>query len=219
MSGNTWSIREEKDREGTWRRRQLVDAARTVFEHKGYGPATVSDITKEAGVSRPTFYVYFASKEDVFSVIAEEVRDAFRDAQRFNDLDPDDIDAVLTVTVESTFQLAIDHIALISILDHQALSDPDIRALCTSIRTRGIQRTTRYLEGQVAKGTLELSVEPHALAMMGWSMNERYAAQVVFGEIERETAIDHMMQVWAAVTDRPQLARMRADDVSRHHQN
>ncbi|MET8815513.1 TetR/AcrR family transcriptional regulator [Streptomyces sp. NPDC004549] len=209
MSRSAWSVREDKDREGTLRRRQLLDAARTVFERVGYGPATISDITKAAGVSRPTFYVYFASKEQVFSVIADEVRDAYRDAQSFHDVDPDDLEAVLATTADSTLGLAIENSALLSSLDHQALSDPGIRDICTSIREESIQRTTRYLEAQAAKGALDLTAEPRALAVMGFSMNEYYAAQVVFGNTDRATAFSHIVQVWAAAINCPRLARIR----------
>src|SRR5262245_55259986 len=54
------------------RRRQLLDAATWVFARKGYRNAGVSDIIKQAGVARGTFYLYFKSKEQVFLDIVED---------------------------------------------------------------------------------------------------------------------------------------------------
>jgi len=47
-------------------RERLLDAAVRVVAAKGYGAATVGDLTKEAGVSRTTFYELFEDKEACF---------------------------------------------------------------------------------------------------------------------------------------------------------
>ncbi len=57
------------------RRRELIAAARTVFEKKGVAAATVSDIVKTAGVAQGTFYLYFETKNDVINALAEEIAD------------------------------------------------------------------------------------------------------------------------------------------------
>ncbi len=43
----------------------ILEAAETVFAEKGYIQATVSEISKRAGVSEGTIYEYFRSKEDL----------------------------------------------------------------------------------------------------------------------------------------------------------
>jgi AcrR family transcriptional regulator len=47
-------------------RRRLVDAAREVFAEKGYHVATVSDITRKAGLAKGTFYLYFEEKKEIY---------------------------------------------------------------------------------------------------------------------------------------------------------
>jgi AcrR family transcriptional regulator len=54
------------------RRQQLLQAATWVFARKGYRRAAISDIIVRAGVARGTFYLYFASKEQVFLAIVED---------------------------------------------------------------------------------------------------------------------------------------------------
>ncbi len=47
-------------------RERLLEAAVRVVAAKGYGAMTVGDLTKEAGVSRTTFYELFEDKEACF---------------------------------------------------------------------------------------------------------------------------------------------------------
>lgn len=47
-------------------RERLLEAAVRVVAAKGYGAATIGDLTKEAGVSRTTFYELFDDKEACF---------------------------------------------------------------------------------------------------------------------------------------------------------
>lgn len=51
---------------GRQSRQRIVDAAERVFGEKGYFPASIADITREAGVAQGTFYLYFTSKREVF---------------------------------------------------------------------------------------------------------------------------------------------------------
>lgn len=54
------------------RRRQILDAARTVFATKGYVATTVDDIVTAVEVARGTFYLYFDDKLDVFSALVDD---------------------------------------------------------------------------------------------------------------------------------------------------
>lgn len=56
------------------KRSQIIDGARRVFISKGFDAASMNDITREAGVSKGTIYVYFSSKEDLFEALIEEER-------------------------------------------------------------------------------------------------------------------------------------------------
>ncbi len=47
-------------------RERLLEAAIRVVAEKGYGAMTIGDLTKEAGVSRTTFYELFEDKEACF---------------------------------------------------------------------------------------------------------------------------------------------------------
>jgi AcrR family transcriptional regulator len=54
-------------------RQRLLDAGTKVFAERGYHAARVDDVVKRARTSHGTFYLYFASKEDLFRALAIDV--------------------------------------------------------------------------------------------------------------------------------------------------
>jgi AcrR family transcriptional regulator len=60
------------DAQDSAKRRQILDGARLVFLRDGYDGASMSDVAREAGVSKGTLYVYFPSKEALFEA---QIRD------------------------------------------------------------------------------------------------------------------------------------------------
>lgn len=58
--------------------RRLLDAAEIEFGERGFHAASVSSITVRAKVSQGTFYIYFPSKEAIFSALVDEIGHALR---------------------------------------------------------------------------------------------------------------------------------------------
>jgi AcrR family transcriptional regulator len=61
---------------------RLLDAGATVFAARGYHAARVDDIVKQARTSHGTFYLYFASKEDLFRALALDVTESMVELAR-----------------------------------------------------------------------------------------------------------------------------------------
>lgn len=53
-------------------RRRLFEAAATVFARVGYAEATAEAISREAGMSKATFYEHFANKEECILALFDE---------------------------------------------------------------------------------------------------------------------------------------------------
>ncbi|MEN6638003.1 MAG: helix-turn-helix domain-containing protein, partial [Smithella sp.] len=51
------------------RKDRIMDAALRIFAEKNFQEATISEISKEAGVSEATIYEYFGTKEDLLFAI------------------------------------------------------------------------------------------------------------------------------------------------------
>lgn len=58
------------------RRQELVDAALNAFSAKGVAATSVDDIVRAAGVAKGTFYLYFTTKDDAVTAVAEQMVEA-----------------------------------------------------------------------------------------------------------------------------------------------
>lgn len=58
---------------GKTTRRKILDASLSVFDEHGFHATRIEFITTAAGVSRPSYYQYFSSKEEVFWTLAGEL--------------------------------------------------------------------------------------------------------------------------------------------------
>lgn len=52
-------------------RMEILQAAMSVFGEMGYGETRVEDILDAAGISRPTFYRFFAGKDELYDAVDE----------------------------------------------------------------------------------------------------------------------------------------------------
>jgi len=57
----------------TARKNKIIDSALKIFAEKGFADATISEISKAAGVSDATVYDYFNTKEELLFTIPEEI--------------------------------------------------------------------------------------------------------------------------------------------------
>ncbi|WP_045836671.1 TetR/AcrR family transcriptional regulator [Hyphomicrobium sp. 99] len=57
------------------KRRQILEGAGRVFSTTGFDASSMSDVAREARVSKATLYVYFQDKEHLFTAICAERRD------------------------------------------------------------------------------------------------------------------------------------------------
>lgn len=62
------------------RRQRLVDSAKLAFAQKGYHETSISEIVRQAGIARSTFYQYFDSKLHLFESILESFLQDLREA-------------------------------------------------------------------------------------------------------------------------------------------
>ncbi len=59
--------------------RALLDAAVEEFGEKGFHEASISQITKRAGMAIGSFYTYFDSKEEIFTALVRDLSGQVRD--------------------------------------------------------------------------------------------------------------------------------------------
>ncbi len=94
------SRRNEEARQA--RRDEILAAARHVFATRGFRGTTIADIAEEAHIALGTIYLYFASKDDVFAALNEELNQIITRA--VSDV-PD-----RPLTLEQTVRVRIDNV-------------------------------------------------------------------------------------------------------------
>ena len=66
MKNNNYKQKEQ-------RKKEIITAARKVFSTKGFNAATMEEIALEAQLSPGTLYLYFKSKEDLYTLLSIEI--------------------------------------------------------------------------------------------------------------------------------------------------
>ncbi len=65
-------LKERREREREERKRQILNAARSLLFEEGLQGTSINKIAKSAELGVGTIYSYFASKEEIFAVLQEE---------------------------------------------------------------------------------------------------------------------------------------------------
>lgn len=203
MQKKEWATRLKHDRADSTTRAALLTAARRVFERSGYARTTVARITTEAGVGRATFYVYFSSKEEVFSVLAEQVRVAFLASQELDGVDADDPHAVAEATVTAFLDAYTEHLAFITVLRHQTLSDPGMGALWEEIHSLPRQRAAHYTQRLVDRGRADPAASPEAVAQAAGGMIAAFAGRLAGSPGDRDRVARELTAMYARLLGLP----------------
>ncbi len=100
------------------RRQRLVDSAKEAFASNGYHETSVSEIVRQAGIARSTFYQYFDSKQHLFESILDNLLQDLHDAIRPVSLAPGALAPLLQIRDNLTrvFDLVLDEKDLTRIL-------------------------------------------------------------------------------------------------------
>ncbi len=90
---------------------RLREAAIKVFAEKGFHDTKISDIVSAAGVSQPTFYNYFVSKDAAYEALVTEFREGFLQVTRRNLIPPEKPVGVVNQHLVVSFHRFLDYMA------------------------------------------------------------------------------------------------------------
>jgi AcrR family transcriptional regulator len=186
-SATGWEVREARDRLDSPTRRRLLRAAEEAFAAKGYGAVTIADVTEGAGVGRATFYVYFATKAEVFATLAADVRDQLCAAQDVPGAG--DPFAVWRAALDGYLRAWTARIGLLRVMAHQAIEDRSIRVLLEEIRAVPSRRHEHFVARLERQGLVRPRTSPALTAQAVQGIVERYAELVAAGELSAADAV------------------------------
>lgn len=152
-------------------RDQVLAAARQLFTTKGFANASVSELCREAGITPPTLYYHFGSKDDLFEAVVDDTLslDSFQQLLTEAVAGPSDAQGKLrafVLTYLTHFPTELLNPGL-HLHDSTQLSDISLRRIQTGIAA--VYEVTReLLEGGVKSGEFrQVDVDRAAACLMG----------------------------------------------------
>ncbi|MXO94938.1 TetR family transcriptional regulator [Erythrobacter aquimaris] len=155
--------------------RKLLDAAAIEFGERGFHEASISSITRRAGVALGSFYTYFDSKDAIFRALVLDMSDAVKSAARDAIADETDPLAIERAALGGFLRFASEHKEIYRIIDEAEFVDPEsYRAHYETIGERIALRLRDGAEAGVMRSDLG-EVEAWALMGMNVFLGLRYA--------------------------------------------
>jgi AcrR family transcriptional regulator len=189
-----------EERQESAKRQQILDGARKVFLAQGFDGASMGEISRTAGVSKGTLYVYFDSKEQLFEAIAQEACAA--QAEGVFSLDPadHDVEGMLTRLGHGFVKFLCRPGAMSPLRTVISISErmPGIgRQFYEAGPARGREMVRRYLEAQVTAGVLKIEDCDVAAAQFLDSCSATIFKRLLFnaGEVPSEERIHHVVGI------------------------
>jgi len=140
-------------------RGRVLEAAEQVFGDKGYHGASVTEITRAAGVAQGTFYLYFRGKKEIFLDLVDDLGARLRGVTLEASAGAKSYSEAQERGFEAFFDFARHHRHIYRIIQECDRVDP------TTFRRFYALLADTYKRGAVAAGKSELAdIDPEVLA-------------------------------------------------------
>jgi TetR/AcrR family transcriptional regulator, ethionamide resistance regulator len=185
---------------GDDRERALLATAERLLGERPLAEISVDDLARGAGISRPTFYFYFASKDAVVLALLDrvvaEARELRAAALAGTADDPRAGWRAALVAVRDTFRA---HRALTAAATQLLAGSAEVRELWAQVMEGFVAETAAAIEAERARGAAPGGPPARDLAVaLNW-MNER-VIQVTLGghrpAVAEDDLIDVLLAVW-----------------------
>lgn len=189
-------------------RSQLLEAARVVFEAKGYQATTVGAITAAADTAHGTFYLYFRNKEDVFATVVGEVTGELYQQAEAPWGDGDAYEAI-EVSMRGFLEVFVAHRGLWRCVLEGSFTSPTLEEMWLRIRRQFIGRIEAKLTELLDAGLirpLDPSITANALgAMVEWTATTQFVLDAAMGVPTLDDTVRTLTELWyhAVYTDVP----------------
>jgi AcrR family transcriptional regulator len=155
-------------------RRRLLEAAEHVFGQLGYHEASIVKITEAAGVSQGTFYLYFASKKEIFDELVRDLNRRVRHAMKEgSSRGTSRLDAEL-LGFAAYFQFTGEHPALYRIIRQAEFVSPEMLAYHYERLSAGYVEALREASERGEIGPIDPEITAWALMGMGELIGMRW---------------------------------------------
>jgi AcrR family transcriptional regulator len=165
------------------RQQDLLDAATHLVAEKGLAATTVLDITQTAGVAKGTFYLYFASKEDLLATLKQRFFEGL--VTEFGSLlaapDPEDWWRLADEGVERAIHYMLERRAMIEILAREDPAPSPSSPVVEAYRT-AFNPIRALIEAGINAGTFRASDPAVMGALLFHAVRETVTQAVLYFE-------------------------------------
>ena len=199
-SGRTTRGRRSARPSGDDREQAILATAEHLLEERSFADISVDDLAKGAGLSRPTFYFYFKSKEAVLLSLLEPMiarGDAEFDGavQRL----PADPRRVWRNGIKAFFTAFASHRALSRAAREALATSPELRDVWAGFMQKWIDQTAAMILAERARGAAPETIPAADLATSLNHMNERTMMATLSAEqpaVIEDRVVDTLAHIW-----------------------
>jgi AcrR family transcriptional regulator len=185
-------------RRGLDTRRKLLDAAEHIFGEVGYPDASIVKITEAAGVAQGTFYLYFASKREIFDELVVDLNRRIRHAMK----DASERGATRLqaerLGFEAYFHFTHEHPTLYRIIRQAEFVSPQMLRYHYDRLSEGYVEALRESVERGEIGDIDADVTAWALMGMGELLGLRF---ILWGDGVPERVLDELERIIRCVLE------------------
>jgi AcrR family transcriptional regulator len=178
----------------------ILDTATRLLEQRPLHEISVDDLAKGAGISRPTFYFYFPSKDAVLMTLVERViMEADAALESVSDQTPTDRYAFWRTGINFFFAGFGAHKEVSRAGYAARATIPEASALWSRFMQKWIDNTARIIEAERARGDAPVTLPAQDLATALNLMNERVLMAAFADErpaVPEDRVLDTLVHIW-----------------------
>jgi AcrR family transcriptional regulator len=186
---------------GDDRERAILETAERLLEQRPLSEISVDDLAKGAGISRPSFYFYFPSKDAVVLTIVDRLVAAAADsrADALRMLAEGEPRAGLRQGLEDLYGAFRARRAVTLAAAELRMTNPEARELWSQVMEDWVADVTAVIEAERARGAAPPGQAARDLAIALVQMNERVQYATFAGEepsLEEDRVLDVLVDIW-----------------------
>lgn len=186
---------------GDERQQAILDTAERLLAERPFTEISVDDLAKGAGLSRPTFYFYFASKDAVLLTLFEQMM-AEADSifeSLVDGIDPDNPLVTIRRGISAFFTAFGKHRAVTLAGAAAKPINPEFRSVWSGFMQRWVDFTAALIHIERERGNAPDTLLAEDIAVSLNLMNERAMYAALAGEppaIVDEKVVDTLAYLW-----------------------
>ena len=187
---------------GDDREQAILATAERLLQERPLADFSVDDLAKGAGISRPTFYFYFQSKNAVLLSLLDQMNSkALAALTALGAKLSGDPATLWRARIEAFFEVSGSHRAVAVAGAAAKATNPEVRKLWSTLMQRWISHTTAAIKAERKRGAAPDTFPAEDLSVALNMLSERLMAATFTAEeaaIPEDRVIDTLVHIWLA---------------------